>query len=658
MKHLRLLILWFSFLLPFCVRAQTRTMDSLRHLISRSNDTEQKLTAIFELNEQAANADSLLPYIRLAERLAPGSRDKDAVAKTALCRAGYYARKNLIDSGMAIMDKLIAEHKNRKGKEKLYLSFLFFRAKLSDRANQYSKALAQLYEVLEMAEDLHDTLTLIQAKTGIGWVLIEMEQYSEALKWLYDARGTSPDKSFYENYGALYSNMAAAYNGLSNRDSALAYISKAIADARRNENLLFLATALSMQGRIFVDNGLSHLAEGPLNEVIGIRKKLNDPFYVVFDMSNLATYYAKNNQPAKGIALCYEGIHLAKQLGLPSQLLMVYRALAENYRAAGNEEAYGKTLEDIISIKDSFNNINSAKMLAEMHAANEARKQEKTITEQNLKLTIKNYILYGSALFAIMAVVIGWLGFKNYKRRQKLKMELAIEKEKIMAAQAVRDAEEHERRRIAADLHDNLGAQANAILYSTELLQQERQQSEVLVTDLHHTAKDMLTSLRETLWVLKNTDVTAADVWLRIINFTKQINRHYEHLNITTEGMAPPQVPLSSAKALNIVFVVQEAVNNAIRHASAGTISVTSEFSGSQWNIEVRDDGSGFDLAEANKKQESYGLSNMTQRALAAGFVLEINSTIRVGTCLALAVPLADTPNGVLHEDSGKRPLF
>jgi signal transduction histidine kinase len=631
--------------------AQTRTIDSLRQLVQTTGDPSKKITAIGELNEQALNADTLLPYIVLAEKLTENSNDKSTKAKVAYYRASYYARKNHIDSGMAIVNEMIAGFRDNKKEQKVYLQFLFLRAKLYDRANNYSKALIELYGVIETAAETGDTVTLVHAKTGIGWVLIEMEQYKEALKWLYAASHTSADKRYYKNYGALYSNMAAAHHGLGNKDSAIFYVNRAITDARLNENLLFLATALSMQAKIFVDNGMSPMAEAPLKEVLDIRQSLDDPFYVVFDMSTLASYYASNNQPQKGIPLCKQGITMAKQLGLPSQLMMAYKALADNYKAAGEEEAYGRTLEDIIALKDSFNNINSAKMLAEMQAADENRKTEKTIALQKLNLTRKNYILYGSALFAVMAGLIAWLAFKNYKRKQRLKMELAIEKEKILGAQAAKDAGEQERKRIAADLHDNLGAQANAILYSAELLQQEKNESGVLVTDLHHTAKDMLTSLRETLWVLKNKDVTAADIWLRIINFSKQMNRHYPELHLTTEGLAPENLPFSSASALNIVFIIQEAVNNAIRHASAETVSVISEFSGKQWNIEVRDDGKGFDIDAAIKKQESYGLNNMNQRALSAGFVLEIDTNITSGTSISLIVPVLSNPKGVLERE-------
>lgn len=622
--------------LTFTGHPQTRTADSLQQLIHTSKNDRQRLLAILALNELSIDANTLLPYLSVGEKLAAKTNDGNIIARMKAVKASYYARKNLIDSGLIIINGLVDEFRNKKNAQDLYLQFLFFKAKILDRGNRYSQALTQLYNVVETAAIQKDTLILIQAKTGIGWVLIEMEQYEDAIKWLYNAQQTSASKKYYSNYGALYSNIAAAYNGLGNKDSALFYIDIAIKNARKNENLLFLATALSMQAKIFVDNGLLSKAGDPLNEVLAIRKKLNDPFYIVFDMSNLASYYAKNKQAQKGIALCMEGIALAKNMRLPSQLLMIYRALAENYKAAGNEKAYGKTLEDIISLKDSFNKINSSKMLAEMQAANEARKKEKIISDQKLNLTAKNYLLFGSALFATLVGIIIWLTFKNYKRKQKLGLALAIEKEKMLATQAVKDAEEAERKRIAADLHDNLGAQANAILYSTELLQHEKEK-DVLVTDLHHTAKDMLTSLRETLWVLKSKEIAASDIWIRIINFSRQINRHYPEIKISTEGFAP-QLKLNSTRALNIVFIIQEAINNALRHSCAQTIRIGSEFSEELWRITVGDDGKGFDPAAINHKQESYGLDNMKERAATVSLDLSIKTEMNKGTNVELLV--------------------
>ena len=126
-------------------------------------------------------------------------------------------------------------------------------------------------------------------------------------------------------------------------------------------------------------------------------------------------------------------------------------------------------------------------------------------------------------------------------------MQMIVENEKQMSLKAITEAEENQRKRISSDLHDSLGVQANAILYGTELLQQDHQNLS-LINDLHDTAKDMLVTLRETLWAMKVTDATAAEVWLRIINFTRQLSRYYPSVNISTLGAVPAGLFISAPR--------------------------------------------------------------------------------------------------------------
>ena len=629
---MRLLLLLFLFL-NLNAAAQTKTSDNLRRLISSTTSDEIKLKTIFVLADMPLNADTLLPYIITAEKITAKKNDKIAADMTAYCRATYYTRKNHIDSALQIIERLVSKYKNDKSHQDMYLTFLFFKAKIFDRSNQYTKAFTQLAEVIQVAEAQNDTLIQIQAKTGIGWVQMEMEQYQEALTWLYKALNTSGNKKLYAGYGALFSNIASVYNSLGKPDSAMHYIGIAIKNARENENQLFLATALSMQAKIFIDNKKPHLAETPLSEALEIRKQLNDPFYTVYDMSSLASYYANNNQPEKGIALCNEGIALAKRYGLSSQLLMIYRSLAENYKASGSKEEYGRTLEYIIALKDSFNNINSSKMLAEMQAKTDAQKNEKTIVEQKLNLTIKNYWLFGSALFSLMMLAIIWLAFKNYTRKQNIKMQLALAEEKRIAAQSIIDAEENERKRIAADLHDNIGAYASAIRADVEKISDSGlERNNVSLNNLQQHSQEIINSLRDTIWVLNKENITITGISDRIKNYISKLRPTYDTVQFNITEDIKNDMRISSQNALNIFRIIQEAIHNALKHSNAVTVTVAIS-SNETITIKITDDGKGIqqrDIADGN------GLLNMKARAKEIGMLLNISSVTNEGTAVVL----------------------
>lgn len=615
------------------VNAQTKLTDSLMRYIETAVTVKEKLSAIVKLSELSLNADTLLPFVIMAEIISAKTNVKFDVDMAAYTRAFYYLRKNKTDSALFIIDRLIHNYKKDKTLQSFYLNLLFFKSKILDRSNKYTQSLTQLYEVVETAEILKDTLIQIQAKTGIGWVQMEMEQYKEALQWLYKALNTSPNKNFYKNYGALYSNIASTYNALRKHDSAQVYIDIAIKDARENDNLLFLATALNMQAKIFIDGKQPQRAEVPLHEAVEIRKKLNDPFYTVYDMSSLASYYANNNQTSKGIELCKEGIGIAQISGLSSQLLMIYHSLAENYKASGNTEQYSKTLEAIIKLKDSFNNINSSKLLADMQSGSEAIKNEKTIVEQKLDITKKNYWLFGSALFAIMAGIIVWLGFKNYRRKQSIKMQLAMAEEKRIAAQSIIDAEEHERKRIAADLHDNIGAYASAIRADVEKITNTiSEKNNTSLQNLQQHSQEIINSLRDTIWVLNKDNITITGISDRIKNYISKLQVSYDTIQFHISEEIKNDIRISSQNALNIFRIVQEAVHNALKHSKAGSININIS-SDKIILIKITDDGKGM---ENFNTTEGNGLLNMKTRAKEIGMLLTISSVINEGTVLLL----------------------
>lgn len=197
-----------------------------------------------------------------------------------------------------------------------------------------------------------------------------------------------------------------------------------------------------------------------------------------------------------------------------------------------------------------------------------------------------------------------------------------------------------EKERISRDLHDSIGAYANAVLYNTELLQQEVDATErnELMKDLKFASKDIITSLRETIWALKKDNYTAEDCLLRIKNFIQPFTRYYPDIKFSVEGEAPVKKSLHYTKALNVVRIVQEAVTNAIKHAAPANIKISSKELGDRWQLSVENDGKGFNYDILKESEEGNGLHNMKQRAVESGFEFSIESAETTGTKINIIV--------------------
>ena len=237
------------------------------------------------------------------------------------------------------------------------------------------------------------------------------------------------------------------------------------------------------------------------------------------------------------------------------------------------------------------------------------------------------FILVGS--LAILGLLVFIINLYN-KRRFEKKLRILEAEQKV----------KQERERISRDLHDSLGAYANAVLYNTELLQNETGEAERenLIKDLRFASKDIITSLRETIWALKKEHYTASDCLLRIRNFIQPFNRYYPHIHFKVEGEAPANRILHYAKALHLVRMIQEAVSNAIKHANATDIIMQSKNGGPQWTLTITDNGKGFTTPISNSDDGGNGLLNMQQRAKDAGFAYSIHSSPGEGTQVEIIV--------------------
>ncbi|RYF86580.1 MAG: hypothetical protein EOO03_11640, partial [Chitinophagaceae bacterium] len=197
-----------------------------------------------------------------------------------------------------------------------------------------------------------------------------------------------------------------------------------------------------------------------------------------------------------------------------------------------------------------------------------------------------------------------------------------------------------ERERISRDLHDSIGAYANAVLYSTQLLEEEKEEQSRLnlMMELKFASKDIITSLRETIWALKKDSYTTQDCILRIRNFVQPLSRHYPHIQFSIEGEGSSNHQLHYGTALHVVRIIQEAVTNAIKHSKTTAITITSSEEGKRWRLQVSDNGIGFTETDMQDSGNQYGLGNMKERAAEAGFALEISSAPGRGSSFVITV--------------------
>lgn len=196
---------------------------------------------------------------------------------------------------------------------------------------------------------------------------------------------------------------------------------------------------------------------------------------------------------------------------------------------------------------------------------------------------------------------------------------------------------QQERERISRDLHDNIGAFANAVLHKAEMLQLQKEEPirKHIMEDLKTASKEIIVSLRETIWAFKQATYTSEDCMLRIKNFVQSLTRYYPQIHFSINDHSPSEFTLHNTHALNLVRIIQESITNSVKHAHAKHISIHSFSENNIWTVTVSDDGVGFDEQIV---QHGDGLDNMKKRAAESEFEFDILSNPETGTTSTLRV--------------------
>lgn len=185
-----------------------------------------------------------------------------------------------------------------------------------------------------------------------------------------------------------------------------------------------------------------------------------------------------------------------------------------------------------------------------------------------------------------------------------------------------------QRMSISRDLHDNMGAYANSLISKIDYLSIDKNSDNYMqMQDIKANAENILSLLRQTLWVLNNDEISAESSFDYVKNYALKIFGHLP-VKLTFEENIVKNRILKSAEASNIFRIIQEALQNVMKHSKADRvkISISDE---THFEISVEDNGIGFNETES---VSCYGLKNMRHRAKNMGMELEIVSKIGDGT--------------------------
>lgn len=236
--------------------------------------------------------------------------------------------------------------------------------------------------------------------------------------------------------------------------------------------------------------------------------------------------------------------------------------------------------------------------------------------------------LMSVALLAAVAVGVRVVERRKFQRRLQL-----AEQERAL---------ERERTRIAQDLHDDLGSSLARISLLSGLAGADARQPaqvEAHMRKIAESANETVRALEEIVWAVRPVSDTLQSLVEYITHFATEL---FDGTGTPCRLDMPaslPARPLPPDLRHNIFLVVKEALTNAIRHSGAKEVRVRVRVNGAALEIEVEDDGRGFEQPASAGGRTGHGLGNMQRRADAIGAQLETRSQPGKGTVIRLVTP-------------------
>ena len=283
-------------------------------------------------------------------------------------------------------------------------------------------------------------------------------------------------------------------------------------------------------------------------------------------------------------------------------------------------------------------------MSTEFETKYETEKKEIKILLQQNQLKQKSTFIYFLSAGVIAMLIISLLIYRNYRNRQKLQQakieELETEKQ-LTATEAVLKGEEQERTRLAKDLHDGLGGMLSGIKFSLSNMKENLIMTPGNAQAFERSIDMLDSSIREMRRVahsmmpevlMKYGLDTAVKEYCNEIGRSGVLRINYQSVGMT--GVNPEQIT-----AVTVYRIVQELVNNSIKHAAAKNVLVQLHFSPKekQLAITVEDDGKGFDTTLL-KQSTGIGWSNIQNRVEFLKGKLDVNSSIGKGTSVLIEI--------------------
>lgn len=475
---------------------------------------------------------------------------------------------------------------------------------------------------------------LSAAYNNIGNVNLYMKKYDTSLVYYKAALQMRLDMN--NKYGAAecYGNIGTTHYLLHNYKEALKNHEASLQIKREIDDVHGIAQSYGNIGSVYFDLKEYDKALENFYASARLSDSLHTPETLANAYSNIGQTLVKKGEPEKAIEYAQKSLAIGEELKSAEIMKNSYNALYQADSAMGKwQEAYQHHQQfvfyrDQLLNEETIRDIQTAKMIYEfdkVKAKSEAEQQAQLDKERLVKWFV------AGGLFLVMLVV--FLAFNRQRQKQKAIHQEQLNIKQKEQADAVMETQESERKRIAEDLHDSLGhLLSTAKMHLQSLPQDEKPKVESSLHLLNQASDE----IRNITFNLMPHTLEEGGLIPALHELSNKVTKAGV-VNVKLQVHNMERFILEKQSQFNIYRIVQEAVNNILKHADAKEINIQLVGQTDHISIMIEDDGRGFDTTT---KKTGRGLKNIVTRSLWLKGNINIDSQPGRGTTITTEIPV------------------
>ena len=415
-----------------------------------------------------------------------------------------------------------------------------FLATLSKKQKDYKRAHQFLDKTLELCTQIKDTACISTVFDNRGLIYAEQKDFKKAKEYYLitlDLRKRLKDTI---GLGYVYSNLA---------------------EVASNEQAYEVAENYLLESNVYKSMSSDRFGQG-------------------VNFTNLGELYFRQKKYHRAANFFQESLLISKELGIPDLSQWNYRFLSRCFSALGDTEQAFHFLNQSHQLKDSLLTVEKLSQITEMETKFDTERKEQKIKLQQLELENQRHRNRNQLMMAIgigTILILGFLTFfMNFRNRQKNKMQKAQISYQQQLLSATIETQEKERLRISKDLHDGIGQLLSGLKMAWHQLEKTikiylPEQSKQL-GELSHVLGDAADEVRSISHQMMPKSLLEYGLLAAVEDL---LDKTFKNIPIQCdfdqhemEGRFSQNIELSTYR------ILQELINNIIKHAQASEVSI------------------------------------------------------------------------------------